>query len=92
MVTATDEHRAYVLALYRERRMIRYETPHEAMGAIVNVMANAAMMTLEGGREVEPALIGWWLAARTYTAAMQGRSRWWFESRLVNRSCTSARA
>lgn len=92
MVTPTDEHRAQVLALYRDRRVNRYETPHQAMSGIADVMAHAAMLSLIDGREVAPSLLAWWQAARTYTAAMQGRSPWWYESRLVKRSCISVPA
>lgn len=92
MVTATDEQRAQVLALYRDRRVNRYETPHEAMSGIADVMAHAAMIGLSEGRQPEPSLVGWWLAARTYSAAMQGRSIWWYENRQVKRSCISVPA
>lgn len=89
MITATDEHRAEVLRAYRQRRVMYAETPHQAMSALSDVMAHAAMLSLAEGRQPVPSLIGWWLAARTYVAAMQGRGAWWYENRQVNRRCTS---
>lgn len=92
MVTATDAHRAEVLRLYRQRRQDRAETPHEAMSGIADVMAHAAMLSLADSREPAPSLVGWWLAARAYDAAMKGRGDWWYQNRQVKRPCTSVPA
>ena len=88
MVTATDDDRAQVLAMYRARRTRYAETPLVAMQALGDVYAAAQMQMLVDGGAVNPMLVRWWAAARTYAASMQGRSSWWFTDVRPLRRCT----